>query len=302
KMICPGYYGIPDKEKRILAYAAALEKESNHFIAAEIRGRARMMAIDVPDAEIIRDMGRGIEGRIDGISVKIGSPSWIGPEALDQTAQLLTWQDNGPSKTSRVLMHIDDQLAAIFVFGDTIRPTSDRVLRALRKMGKEIVMISGDETNAVRSVADQLGIDIRHAGLSPLDKADVIQRLGQQNGRRVAMVGDGINDAPALATADLAIAVHSGYPIGQAAADITLMRQDPIQLLEFLRLARHVNRNIDHNLWCAFLYNLISIPVAMSGLLNPLVAVSAMLLSSLSVTGNTLRMIRKEKQPIPSSV
>ncbi|MFZ3048145.1 MAG: cation-translocating P-type ATPase, partial [Desulfatirhabdiaceae bacterium] len=302
KMSCPGYYGIPDKESQILAYAAALEKESNHFIAAEIRGRARMMEIDVPDAEIIRDMGRGIEGRIDGISVKIGSPSWIGPEALDQTAQLLTWQDNGPSKTSRVLMHIEDQLAAIFVFGDTIRPTSDGVLRALRKMGKEIVMISGDETNSVRSVADQLGIDIRHAGLTPLDKADVIQRLGQQNGRRVAMVGDGINDAPALATADLAIAVHSGYPIGQAAADITLMRQDPIQLLEFLSLSRHVNRNIDQNLWFAFIYNLISIPVAMSGLLNPLVAVSAMLLSSLSVTGNTLRMIRKEKQPIPSSV
>ncbi len=278
-------------ESQILAYAAALENDSTHFIAREIRDSAARRGIVAPQAEAIHEQGRGIEGRIDGISVRIGSPSWIGAGQMDWAATASDGMET--AKTSRVLMHIDGQPAAVFIFGDTIRPTSDALLTELRKMGKDLVMISGDEAGAVQSVADELGISNHKAGLTPIEKAEIIQGL-MQTGRHVAMVGDGINDAPALATADLSVAIHSGYPIGQAAVDVTLMRQDPVQLLAFLSLSRRVIRNIDQNLWCALIYNMISIPVAISGLLNPLVAVSAMLLSSLSVTGNTLRLIRRE--------
>jgi P-type E1-E2 ATPase len=125
-----------------------------------------------------------------------------------------------------------------------------------------------------------------------LDKAVFVQKL-QENGKKVAMVGDGINDAPALVQADLAMAVFSGSHLGKEAADITLMRGDPGQILEFFDLAKMVNQKIHQNFVFSFLYNIISIPIAMSGLLTPLVAVCAMLLSSLSVTGNTLLLKRK---------
>jgi P-type E1-E2 ATPase len=129
-------------------------------------------------------------------------------------------------------------------------------------------------------------------GLLPADKAHYIQSLTDQ-GRQVAMVGDGINDAAAMAVAHLAVAVHSGQGLAKEAAHITLMRGDPSQLLDFLPLSRQVNRKVLQNLWCAWIYNLVSIPVAMSGLLTPLVAATAMLLSSLTVIGNTLLLVRR---------
>jgi P-type E1-E2 ATPase len=126
----------------------------------------------------------------------------------------------------------------------------------------------------------------------PAEKAAFVKDL-QAKGHRVAMIGDGINDAPALVQADLSMAVHSGSHLGQDVADITLMRGDPRQVVDFLNLTRPVNRTIFQNLVCAFAYNIISIPIAMSGLLSPLVAVTAMLLSSLTVIGNTLRLVKK---------
>jgi P-type E1-E2 ATPase len=137
-----------------------------------------------------------------------------------------------------------------------------------------------------------LGIRDAHGSRTPLDKAVFVQNL-QGNGKKVAMVGDGINDAPALVQADLAMAVFSGSHLGKEAADITLMQGNPVQILEFFDLAKRVNQKIHQNFVFSFLYNIISIPIAMSGLLTPLVAVCAMLLSSLSVTGNTLLLKRK---------
>jgi len=141
-------------------------------------------------------------------------------------------------------------------------------------------------------LALQLGIEEAFGVQLPQDKVDYVAGL-QKAMHKVAMVGDGINDAPALAQSDLAVAVYSGGHLGKESADITLMRSDPRQLLDFLSLAEHVNKKVDQNLVCAFLYNFISIPVAMSGLLNPLIAVCAMLLSSLSVIGNTLLLVKK---------
>ncbi len=141
-------------------------------------------------------------------------------------------------------------------------------------------------------VGRRIGIEECPGGQLPGDKSRFIVNL-QQQGHQVAMVGDGINDAPALVQADLSIAVHSGGPLSKETADITLMRGEPSQIIEFLDFAGQVNKTIYQNLVFTYLYNAISIPIAMSGLLNPLVAVTAMLLSSLSVTGNTLRLVRR---------
>ena len=131
--------------------------------------------------------------------------------------------------------------------------------------------------------------------MSPPDKAKFIDNL-RIKGHRVAMVGDGINDAPALAGADLAVAVHSGSHLGKEVADLTLMRGEPVQILYFLKLSKRVNQKVNQNLICSFIYNILSIPIAMTGMLTPLVAVSAMLLSSLSVTVNTLLLVKKLPQ------
>ena len=141
-------------------------------------------------------------------------------------------------------------------------------------------------------MAGHLGIADALGELSPQDKAGFVAGL-QQNGLRVVMVGDGINDAPALAMAHLSVAVHRDAALTQQAADLTLMRGDPGQLLDFMALAGQVNSKVAQNLACAWVYNLIGIPIAMSGLLNPLVAVTAMLLSSLTVIGNTLLLVKK---------
>jgi heavy metal translocating P-type ATPase len=282
-IICLGAY----PEARVLAYAASLESRSHHFIAVEIRRRAQRIHLEIPDAEDVQDMGQGIEGRVDGLAVRIGSPAWAGPQNSG-----LEGHEGDNAAASRVFMRIEGQIAAIFIFGDRIRPTAVDSLKALRQMGKNLAMISGDEPRAVKFVADALGIQNYRGGLTPTEKAAFIGGLCQ-SGEITAMVGDGVNDAPAMAGADLAIAVHSGYPLGRETAGIVLMRSDPAQLPELLVLARRVNRIINQNLYWALIYNLISLPVAVSGLLNPLVAVTAMLLSSLSVVGNTLRLTRK---------
>jgi P-type E1-E2 ATPase len=143
-------------------------------------------------------------------------------------------------------------------------------------------------------VAGLIGIEKAAGGKLPTEKAAFVANL-QAEGHRVAMIGDGINDAPALIQAELSMAVHSGNHLGHEVADVTLMRGDPAQVRDFFNLARPVNRTITQNLGCAFAYNLIAIPIAMSGLLSPLVAVTAMLLSSLTVIGNTLRLLKTGK-------
>ena len=155
-----------------------------------------------------------------------------------------------------------------------------------------MALVSGDGIETTRAIAKDLGIHDVYGGQMPTDKVAIVKTLQGRN-QRVAMVGDGINDAPALVQADLSLAVHSGANLGEEVADVTLMRAEPEQLIDFLNFAGAVNKKISQNLIFTFAYNVISIPMAMSGLLTPLVAVSAMLLSSISVIGNTLMLVRK---------
>jgi P-type E1-E2 ATPase len=188
-------------------------------------------------------------------------------------------------------MTYDGRPCAVFTFGDTIREGASPTVKALQEKGHRVVLISGDSDATTQTVARQLGMDGACGGQLPQEKAAFIQTLREEGGF-AAMVGDGVNDAPALLRADLAVAVHSGAPLGQETGHITLMRGEPLQLLSFLALSDRVNKKVTQNLVFSFLYNGISIPIAMSGLLNPLIAVCAMLLSSLTVIGNTLLLTR----------
>jgi P-type E1-E2 ATPase len=189
-------------------------------------------------------------------------------------------------------MSYGNQLCAVFTFGDTLKKTAINTVETLQNKGYGIALVSGDGDQTTQAIGNMLGIKDVHGSRTPLDKAVFVQKL-QENGKKVAMVGDGINDAPALVQADLAMAVFSGSHLGKEVADITLMQGNPGQILDFFNLAKRVNQKIYQNLAFSFLYNVISIPLAMSGLLTPIIAVCAMLLSSLSVTGNTLLLKRK---------
>ncbi|MGD9225182.1 MAG: cation-translocating P-type ATPase [Desulfobacterales bacterium] len=196
------------------------------------------------------------------------------------------------SAYSYVYMSIGDRPVAVFVFGDRIRSGSRATVKRLLDRGFRLALVSGDGIETTRAIAKDIGIQDAYGSRMPNDKVAIIKTLQDQN-HAVAMVGDGINDAPALVQADLSLAVHSGARLGEEVADVTLMRAEPEQVIDFLRFAGDVNKKISQNLTFTFAYNFISIPLAMSGLLTPLVAVSAMLLSSISVIGNTLMLVRK---------
>ena len=196
------------------------------------------------------------------------------------------------SASSCVYMSIGERPAAVFVFGDRIRSGAAATIEKLRSLGFQLALVSGDSTDTTRAVAKDVGIQDAYGGQMPNDKVAVVKAMQRVN-PAVAMIGDGINDAPALVQADLSLAVHSGANLGEEVADVTLMRAEPEQLIDFLIFAGAVNKKIHQNLVFTFAYNVLSIPLAMMGLVTPLVAVSAMLLSSTSVIGNTLMLVRK---------
>ncbi|CAB1076848.1 hypothetical protein JY97_03715 [Alkalispirochaeta odontotermitis] len=286
--VCEGAL-LPDQA---LALAAALEQESEHFIATEILSQARAKNIQPPSLDLIRPDDKGIQGELNGQILKIGSAEFLETEIRAGHSLGVATESGGADDHSYVYLGIDGRLEAIFIFGDTLRPDALPTIQQLKDRGLQLAMISGDGERTTRTIADRVGIQQALGGRLPGDKSSFIVHL-QQKGHQVAMVGDGINDAPALVQADLSTAVHSGGQLSKEAADITLMRGEPSQLIEFLDFAKQVNKKIYQNLAFTFLYNAISIPIAMSGLLNPLVAVTAMLLSSLSVTGNTLLLVRR---------
>ena len=282
----------PFSEAQALAMAASLEKDSDHYIATEIKKQAEKRSIQPANIKPVTIFENGISGKLGKNEIKIGSGDFLLKESGNLGDILKKESPAEGPEHSYVYMSFDGKACAVFVFGDQIRVNSHRVMEELSAMGYRITLISGDGQKTTNAVACRIGVMDAQGGKRPLDKAAFVNGL-QEKGHRVAMVGDGINDAPALVQADLAIAIHSGSHLGKEAADITLMRSDPAQILDFLNLGKRVNRKIHQNLGCSFVYNIISLPIAMSGLLTPLIAVCAMLLSSLSVIGNTLLLIRK---------
>jgi len=282
----------PFVEQEVLAMAASLERDSDHYIAMEIKRQANENHMDPIEIERIGSFENGIIGQAGKEEVKLGSKEFLAKELETWRSMPMHDSVGDESKYSSVFMSFGGKPCAIFVFGDRIKEDASTAIQQLRSMGHRVTLISGDGDKTTKTIARKIGIEEAYGGRLPQEKASFVKDL-QQEGYRVAVVGDGINDAPALVQANLAIAVHSGSHLGKEAGDITLMRGEPGQILPFLQLAKKVNKKVFQNLAWSFLYNLISIPVAMSGLLSPLIAVCAMFMSSLSVIGNTLLLTRE---------
>ncbi len=275
----------------VLALASGMEQAGAHPIAFELQREARERRLRPERVAVVQTEENGVSALWKGEEVKIGSSEFMTDEFGGWEAAIAAL--SGPEAgRSFVYLSVGGRPAAVFVFGDELRGGMISAIDALRQKGLSLALVSGDGVETTHRIGSQLGISETHGGQLPADKARFISEL-RRNGRTVAMAGDGINDAPALAQADLSLAVFSGGHLGRDVADVTLMRSDPAQIPVFVDFARSVNRTIRQNLCLTFLYNLISIPLAMSGLLSPLVAVCAMLLSSLSVIGNTYRLVRK---------
>jgi heavy metal translocating P-type ATPase len=276
-------------EKELLGLAASLERESDHLIAAEIMREAAKHRAKLVTLQGLEVFENGISAVLDGEKVKIGSRGFLADE-IKSSSELSLIEEK--PEHSMVFISFAGKVCGVFIFGDEIKSTSPQAVQFLRHAGFQLSLVSGDDDFTTKTIAAEIGIEEALGGRLPQEKATYISAL-QEQGLQVAMVGDGINDAPALVQADLAIAVHSGSDLGKEAADLTLMRGDPLQIWDFVQLAKEVKRKIYQNLGFSFFYNLVSIPIAMSGLLSPLIAVCAMLLSSLSVIGNTLLLLKR---------
>ena len=286
-------------EPELLTLVAAVERHSEHPVAqAIVKGAAARGARRADAAGFTMQPGGGVEGRVAGARVRIGTSAWLGAagistDALDASAEALAARGRTPS-----FVAIDGVLAGIVAIAD--RPTEEarRAIEELEAMGIEVAMVTGDRQGTARAVAKELGIDVVFAEVRPEDKARIVAEE-RARGRTVAMVGDGINDAPALAGAHVGIAIGTGTDIAVAAADIALLRGGIGSLPRALRLARSTLRTIRQNLFWAFVYNVIGIPIAAGALyaatgwlLSPVLASAAMSLSSVSVLTNSLRLRR----------
>ena len=227
-----------------LALAAGLEKNSDHFIAREILKQAMDRRITPVQIDNIQNNAKGLTGDTQGRQIKIGSANLLAEELrrIDSTkAETIA---DAQANHSCVYLGVDGKLAAVFIFGDALRAGTQTTIAELRNQGYRLALVSGDGEPTTRAIGQQIGIDTSYGGRMPQDKAAFI-REWQTGGMRVAMVGDGINDAPALVQSDLSIAVHAGAQLSQEMADITLMRADPVQIVDFLKFAtRGQSKNI----------------------------------------------------------
>ena len=278
--------GITREE--LLAAAAAVEFGSEHPAARAIVADS----VTVPPAETFESYaGFGVQGLVAGALVVAGRPSWLQEQwGIHPTAQLQHDADALQAGGATVVaIGRDGTHLGIIAVADTVKPTSAEAVARFRALGMAPVLLTGDNDGAAREIARQVGIDQVHAGVTPAGKLDVVRQL-QHDGRVVAMVGDGVNDAAALAAADLGLAMGGGTDAAIAASDITVVSGDLLAVVDAIRLARRTLGTIKGNLFWAFAYNVAAIPVAMAGLLNPLVAAAAMALSSVFVVTNSLRL------------
>ena len=284
-------HAVDGDEARILRLAGALQRGSEHPLARAVLERCEADGIAVPDVQKSQALsGRGIAGMLDGQQLALGNRRMLGeyglqPGELLETAQ--RWEAEGRTLSWLVEHAPEPRILGLFAFGDSLKDGAAAAIAGLAARHIRSHLITGDNRGSARVVAEALHIDDVHAEVLPADKAATVAEL-KKGGAVVAMVGDGINDAPALAAADVGIAMGGGTDVAMHAAGITLMRGDPRLVPAALEISRRTYRKIQQNLFWAFIYNLVGIPLAAFGFLSPVVAGAAMALSSVSVVSNAL--------------
>lgn len=292
-----------DKEE-ILSIAASAEKGSEHPLGEAIIKEAHDKKVNLKDIEDFKAIeGHGIKVKIEGRDILLGNKKLM----IDKNINLLDFDEKSnllaeEGKTP-MFIAVDNKIEGIIAVADTVKKNSKKAIDELHKMGIKVAMITGDNKRTANAIAKQVGIDIVLAEVLPEDKSNEVKKL-QKDGKKVAMVGDGINDAPALAKADIGIAIGSGTDVAIESADIVLMKSDLLDVIKAIQLSKATINNIKQNLFWAFAYNVLGIPIAMGilhifngPLLNPMIAAGAMSLSSVSVLLNALRL-RKIKLDI----
>ena len=286
-------------EAELLRLAASLERSSEHPLAAAIVGAARAQGLDLSAAEEFdAPTGKGVIGSIDGQRVALGNTKLLedlGISAGDHAAEAERLRGDGQTV---IFVVVGDRLAGLIGVADPIKPTTAKAIEDLRADGLHIVMLTGDNRTTAEAVARKLGIEEVEADVLPQDKGRIVRKY-RSEGHIVAMAGDGVNDAPALAEADVGIAMGTGTDVAIQSAGVTLIRGDLAGIVRARHLSRTVMRNIRQNLFLTFIYNSLGVPIAagvlypfLGILLSPMIAAGAMSLSSLSVVGNALRLRR----------
>ena len=279
---------IPD----LLRWVGSVEDASEHPVAGAIVARVREQGVEIPTTEAFRSHGgRGVNGVVEGVAVVAGRPAWVREEWAIAEGNVLATERERLEADGRtvVLVAANGRAVGLVAVADAVKPTSAEAVSALRDLGLTPVLLTGDHAAVARTVASDVGIDEVIADVLPEEKVAVVRQL-QEAGAIVAMVGDGVNDAAALAQADLGMAMGTGTDVAMEAADITLVRGDLRSTADAIRLSRRTLAIIKGNLFWAFAYNVAAIPLAMAGLLNPLIAGAAMAFSSVFVVTNSLRL------------
>lgn len=289
-------------EQQLLQWASTVENASEHPIARAIVDGARERNVVPGEVRDFRSAGaRGVSGKVGGEAVLIGNRRLLeeegvsGLDLLDK--DLMDLEERG---RTAVLLAVDGKARGIVAVADTLKEESVEAIRGMHELGLHVVMITGDNERAARAVADEVGIDEVQAGVLPEGKVEAIRALQQRYGNYVAMVGDGINDAPALKQANVGIAIGAGADVAIEAADVTLVRGELTAVVEAMHLSRATFRKIVHNLIWASGYNVAAIPIAATGLLHPMIGVVAMTASSLSVIGNSI-LLKKQFKRTPKT-
>ncbi len=276
--------------QELLALAAATEKNSEHPLGEAIVNKAKELELSVAEAEDFQAIiGHGIAAKVEGQQILLGNRRLMEQNKISIARGAEALNELEASGKTAMLMAIDGSLAGIIAVADTVKEHSQAAIAALHKLGLEVWMITGDNQLTAQAIASQVGIEHVLAEVLPQHKAEEVEKLKSQ-GKITAMVGDGINDAPALAAADVGIAIGTGTDVAMEAADITLMGGDLRGIVTAIQLSRATMGNIKQNLFWAFLYNSLGIPFAALGFLSPVIAGAAMALSSVSVVSNALRL------------